>query len=103
MAFLLLQIPCLLCVRQLWCIDIPTHNSDQNILVHAHLRLVLVLHLAQALQCKWIVEQPAGSEHVFSRHHRFEEYCNLKCFVTSLEQIVGMARKYDDSLNLNRW
>ena len=43
-------------------------------------RLVLLLYLASGLHCTWLVEQPSGSERVFSRHHRFEHFCNTVSF-----------------------
>lgn len=56
---------------------LPTLLSDSG----ASLRLTLIMQLTIALGCKFLCEQPSGSEHVFARHHRFEEFCNSCCFV----------------------
>ena len=44
------------------------------------LRLTLIMMLTVALGSKFLCEQPSGSDPVFSRHHRFEDFCNLCCF-----------------------
>ena len=44
------------------------------------LRLTLTMMLTVALGCKFLCEQPSGTEPVFARHHRFEEFCNMCCF-----------------------
>ncbi|CAL1152929.1 unnamed protein product [Cladocopium goreaui] len=44
-------------------------------------RLTLTMMLTVALGCKFLCEQPSGTEPVFARHHRFEEFCNMCCFV----------------------
>ena len=46
------------------------------------LRLTLILQLVLALQCRFLCEQPVGSEYVFARHPRFEAFCNECAFVT---------------------
>lgn len=49
--------------------------------VMCYLRVTLLLFLACASRSSFVIEQPAGSEQVFSRHHRFESFCNETCFV----------------------
>lgn len=44
-------------------------------------RLTLLLYIGTALRCTWLLEQPAGSQPVFARHHRFEHFCNTVAFV----------------------
>lgn len=66
----------------------PPHNFWGNLTLpwiqQANLmisRLTLTMMLTVALGCKFLCEQPSGTEPVFARHHRFEEFCNMCCFV----------------------
>lgn len=57
--------------------DLEALNSLSDIV---NCRLSLLLYIATALRGTWIVEQPVGSDYVFPRHHRFEEFCNTVAF-----------------------
>ena len=43
-------------------------------------RVVLLLHIVVSLHGVFVLEQPIGSEHVFARHHRFEQFTNEVAF-----------------------
>ncbi|CAE7192623.1 unnamed protein product, partial [Symbiodinium pilosum] len=54
---------------------------DNNLTVS---RLTLLLMLATAMHCLWVLEQPSSSQSVFARHWRFEKFCNHTASATCL-------------------
>ena len=47
-------------------------------------RVVLLFYVIGSLHGTWLMEQPKGSDHIISRHPRFEQLVNEKVFAPGL-------------------
>ncbi|CAE7727719.1 unnamed protein product, partial [Symbiodinium pilosum] len=65
------------------------HGRSMNF--HSPSGLTLLLILCTSMQVLWIVEQPGSSQSVFSRHWRFEKFCNHICWEACLKLLWGLA------------